>query len=202
VLRRTACTLALLILLGTGCQYVGTGGPRVSFHGDSMGAQADRQITNRLTQSYRLFRFSRERAVIADMIPVVREVMQFPNPPAIVIVELGAGDANTWHGDERMRRDIRRILDLVRPVRPRPCVRWLDLKVAGVNGFYQGYVRRADDFNRILAREITDYPSARVAPYRQWARAHPGAFKADGLHHTARGKALYARFIEQVVSNC
>ena len=68
-------------------------------------------------------------------------------------------------------------------------------------GYYQGYVARADDFNRILATEIVDYPNARVAPYREWAATHAGSFKADGLHHTAQGKARFAAWIEQVVDN-
>jgi GDSL-like Lipase/Acylhydrolase family len=191
--------VALLVTLATGCQYVGTTGPRVSFHGDSMGWQADQQITHRLTRDHRLFRFSRERAVTADMIPVVRQLMQNVRKPQIVIVELGAGDANNFHGDQRMRRDIRRMLDLVRTV---PCVQWLSLKIAGVNGYYQGYRQRADDFNRILARQAADYPNTRVAPYRQWANANPGAFKADGLHHTEQGKTRYAQFIEGVADNC
>ncbi len=191
--------VAVLLALATGCQYVGASGPRVSFHGDSMGAQADQQITNRLTRSHRLFRYSQERAVTADMVPVVRRLMQEGPVPRIVIVELGSGDANTRRGDGIMRRDIRRLLDLVRTV---PCVRWLNLKIAGVNGYYQGYADRADDFNRILTREAADYANARVAPYRQWANAHPGAFKADGLHHTAQGKLRYAQFIEGVADNC
>ena len=47
--------LVLLAALATGCQaqYVGTTGPRVSFHGDSMGYQADRQIVNHLTRAHR-----------------------------------------------------------------------------------------------------------------------------------------------------
>jgi hypothetical protein len=81
-------------------------------------------------------------------------------------------------------------------------VRWLSLKIAGVNGFYQGYVDRADDFNRILAAQIVDYPNARMAPYRQWSNTHPGAFKPDGLHHTAQGKTRYAAFLEGVVDGC
>jgi hypothetical protein len=189
----------LLAVLATGCQYIGTSGPRVSFHGDSMGAQADRQIVNRLTRHHRLFRHSVERADIADMRPSIRVLVEEGPLPDVAVVELGSGDAHQRHGDERMRRDIRRVLDLLRDV---PCVRWFSLKIAGVNGFYQGYVDRADDFNRVLAREIADYPNARVAPYRQWANAHPEAFKADGLHHTARGKTMFAHFIEDVVDNC
>ena len=103
----------------------------------------------------------------------------------VAIVELGAGDANDRHGDARMRRDIRQVLYALRHV---PCVRWLSLKIAGVNGYYQGYVDRADDFNRILAQEIADYPNARVAPYRAVVRGPPRSFKPDGLHHTARAR--------------
>jgi hypothetical protein len=198
-MRRSLAVVTLVVVLATGCQFVGSAGPYTSFHGDSMGAQADRQIADRLTRSYRLFRYSQERAVVATMIPVIDRMMRGSPRPQIVIVELGAGDANEFHGDARMRRDIRRVLDLVDSV---PCVRWLNLKIAGVNGFYRGYVARADDFNRILAREVDRHPNAEVAPYRRWAEANPDAFKADGLHHTRRGKLAYARYIESVAATC
>ena len=172
-------------------------GPLVSLHGDSVAAQAAPQLRNRLTPEHRLRLNASERAVIADKLPDIRLVGENPNMDVAVLV-LGAGDANHRHGDRRMRRDIRQVLDALHDV---PCVRWLSLKVGGVNGYYQGYVDRADDFNRILAHEIVDYPNARVAPYREWAAGHGGSFKADGLHHTAQGKTRYAAFVEGVVDN-
>lgn len=186
--------LALLVALAAGCQPL----PLISFHGDSMGAQAAPNLRNRLTRNHRLHFDATERAVIVDKLADLRAVGDNPQL-TVAIVELGAGDAYDRHGDARMRRDVRRVLAALRDV---PCVRWLSLKIAGVNGFYQGYVDRADDFNRILANQVADFPNARVAPYRQWANANPSAFKADGLHHTARGKALFAAWIEQVVDGC
>jgi hypothetical protein len=196
---RALIVVLTLVVLASGCRYIGDRGPRVFFAGDSMGAQADQQIVNRLTRDFRLFRYSRERATTPSMVEVVRSVMESEPRPEIAIIELGSGDANRWHDDARMRRSIRRVLDLLRPV---PCVRWLNLKIGGVNPFYQGYVARADDFNRILVREIRDYDNAGVAPYRQWANQHPQAFKADGLHHTARGKTQYAAFINGAALSC
>ena len=172
--------------------------PLISLHGDSVAAQALPNLRNRLEQLAAVRLDATERAVIADKLPSIRTVGQNERVVAEVLV-LGAGDANAWHSDARMRREIRQALDALRDV---PCVRWLSLKIAGVSGYYQGYVARADDFNRILAQEIVDYPNARVAPYRQWANAHPGAFKADGLHHTARGKTQFAGWVQQVVANC
>ena len=172
--------------------------PRLHLYGDSIAAQAGPQLRNRLTPQYRLRFDGTERAVIADKLPAVRRIGDtVPVPDAVVIV-LGAGDANNRHGDARMRREIRQTLDALRDV---PCVRWLSLKIAGVNGFYAGYVDRADDFNRILAAEIADYPNARVAPYRQWSVAHRGSFKSDGLHHTRAGKTRFAAFVRDVVRN-
>lgn len=175
------------------------GGPPLTFHGDSMGAQARTQITNRLNVAHTATVLARERAVITTMTPGIRRVVERANPPEVVLIELGSGDANEWHSDVRMRQDIRRVLRLVRDV---PCVRWLSLKIRGVNGYYQGYVRRADDFNRILTRQAALYPNVRVAPYREWAAANPGAFKPDGLHHTPRGKTSFARFLEGVAGRC
>jgi hypothetical protein len=188
-----------LVLLLAGCEYVGATGSLTSFHGDSNGSQADSQIVDRLTREHRLFRFSLPRATIATMLPVLRSMMEEGPVPEITIIELGTGDAQERHGDTRMRRDVRRVLRLVREV---PCVRWLSLKIAGVTGWYQGYVERADDFNRILARQVRDFDNAEVAPYREWAVDHPGAFLADGLHHTEGGKLHYADFVRHVANAC
>jgi hypothetical protein len=173
--------------------------PRLDFHGDSMGAQARRQVGNQLDREHVLRLRARERAVIRTMAPGIRILAHGPNRPDIVIVELGSGDANDWHSLARMRQDIHWVLELVRNV---PCVRWLSLKTRGVNPFYQGYVRRADDFNRILGRQAALYPNVRVAPYRQWSAANPTAFKADGLHHDLDGKPRFARFLRDVALRC
>jgi len=165
-----------------------------------MGAQADTQIAQRLGQTYRLFRYARERATIATMVPVIEDLMA-GSPPEIVIVELGAGDAYERRTDAQMRTAVRRVLTLVRPA---ACVRWLNLKVGGVNGFYEGYVARADDFNRILRAEVARTPTTddAVAPYRRWAADHPNSFLADGLHHTPRGKTRFAAFLDTVAATC
>ncbi len=197
--RRTLAIVVLLAALGAGTAAAGATEPLLGFHGDSMGAQAREQIAVRLDQHYRPVVRTRERAVIDTMVPGIQELVERPVPPEIVIVELGSGDANARHTDAEMRADIRRVLHLTRGV---PCVRWLSLKVAGVNPFYQGYVDRVDDFNRILAHEVARHANARVAPYRQWAAAHPGSFRADGLHHTEPGKTRFAAFIDGVAGNC
>jgi hypothetical protein len=196
VARRTLVIIVLLLALAGTAEAQAA--PLISLHGDSIAAQASTNLRNRLQRIHPVRLDATERAVIADKLPSIRVVGQNGRVVAEVLV-LGAGDANNWHTDARMRREIRQSLDALRGV---PCVRWLSLKIAGVNGYYQGYVQRADDFNRILAHEIADYPNARVAPYRQWANAHPGAFRSDGLHHTARGKTQFAAWVQQVVANC
>jgi len=192
--RRTLAITLLLVALASGCQTR----PYVGIWGDSVAAQARTNLQNRLTPEHRLFLDVTEQALTPDKLASIRAVAQSADPPHTAVLVLGAGDANAWHGDRRMRRNIRNVLDALREV---DCVRWMSLKIAGVSGYYQGYVARADDFNRILAREIRDYPNARVAPYREWAASHPGSFKADGLHHTRAGKARYAAFVEGVVDN-
>lgn len=199
MLRRTLAIAVTLTSALLGVGPAGAAGPLLGFHGDSMGAQGRTQIAAALSQDYQPVVRARERAVIDTMTPGIRELVERPVQPQIVIVELGSGDANERHTDAGMRADIRRVLHLTSTV---PCVRWLSLKIAGVNGFYQGYVDRADDFNRILAEEVARHPNARVAPYRQWAAAHPNSFKADGLHHTEPGKVRFAAFIDQVADNC
>jgi hypothetical protein len=164
-----------------------------------MGAQATTEIRQRFVQHHPVHINATERAVTRDKLAAIRTLAANPSTrPSIAIVELGAGDANNRHGDARMRRDIREVLFALRLV---PCVRWLNLKLAGVNGYYQGYVQRADDFNRILAQEVQRFPNAQVGRYRQWALANPRAFKADGLHHTAGGKRLFAAFLDRDVAD-
>lgn len=201
VFRPTVVIVAALIVSVAGAGASGAAGPLLGFHGDSMGAQGRTQITAELSQDYRPVVRAQERAVIDDMAPGIRELVERPVPPQIVIVELGSGDAHERHTDAGMRADIRRTLHLTRNI---PCVRWLSLKIAGVNGFYRGYVDRADDFNRILAEEVARHesPRVRVALYRQWAAAHPNSFKADGLHHTEPGKTRFAAFVNEVADNC
>jgi len=201
VLRRTLAILAVLSASVAGAGASDAAGPLLSFHGDSMGAQGRTQITAKLSQEYQPIVRAQERADIDDMAPGIRELVERPAPPEIVLIELGSGDAHERHTDAGMRADIRRVLYLTRDI---PCVRWLSLKIGGVSGFYQGYVDRADDFNRILAEEVARHesPRVRVAPYRQWAAAHPNSFKADGLHHTERGKVRFAAFLDQVADNC
>ena len=198
VLRRTLALVVALLVSVAGAEASDAAGPLLGFHGDSMGAQARTQITAKLSQAYQPIVRAQERADIDTMTPGIREQVERPAPPEIVLIELGAGDAHERHTDAGMRADIRRVLYLTRDI---PCVRWLNLKIAGVNGFYQGYVDRADDFNRILARAITHYRNARVAPYREWAAGHAGSFKSDGLHHTAQGKTRFAAWVEGVVDN-
>jgi hypothetical protein len=194
VTRRSLAALLFLVVLASGCQAR----TYVALFGDSVPAQAAPNIRNRLTPEHRLLLDATERAIIDDKLPDIRAAGSSADPPDVALVVLGAGDANDRHGDARMRRNIRQALDALRAV---PCVRWLSLKIAGVNGYYRGYIDRADDFNRILAAEITDYPNARIAPYREWALQHGGSFKADGLHLTAAGKTRYAAFLEGVVDN-
>jgi len=199
VVRRPLTIVVLLAALVAGTDAAAATEPLLGFHGDSMGAQARTQITAKLSQDHQPVVRARERAVIDTMVPGIRELVERPVPPQIVVVELGSGDAQQRHTDAGMRADIRRVLHLTRDI---PCVRWLSLKIAGVNAFYQGYVERADDFNRILAQEVARHANARVAPYRQWAAADPNSFKADGLHHTEPGKTRFAAFIDQVADNC
>ena len=201
MLRRTLAIVATLTVVLAGSGAADAAGPRLGFHGDSMGAQGRVQITAKLSEDYQPVVRAQERAVIDTMAPGIQALVDSPNPPAIVIIELGSGDAHERHTDAGMRADVRRVLRMTRNI---PCVRWLSLKIAGVNGFYQGYVDRADDFNRILVEEVARHesPGVRVAPYRQWAAAHPNSFKADGLHHTEPGKVRFAAFLDQVADNC
>jgi hypothetical protein len=194
-----AVALVLVVALATGCQYQGIRGTRVAVWGDSIGARAEPFVRHRLVQHHRVTIDATGRAVTFDKLVSMHQVAGADPGPDVAVVELGAGDANLRSPYSRVRRDIRLALWELRSV---PCVRWLTLKVGGVDGYYAGYVARARTVNQILAQEVARTTNARTAAYRYWAAQHPEAFLADGLHHNRRGKALFARFIDHVVHTC
>ena len=188
-------TLAVALVVSA-CDYRGVGSVKVALLGDSVADDADAQTAPVMQRSYKYLRFNiRSGAITDQLIPLAFLLRE--DPPDTLVLELGIGDAQRWHGDVRMRNDIIRVLNATRGI---PCVRWPNLKVAGVHPFYQGVYARADDFNRILARVITRYPNAAMVDYDAWAQARPQYFLADGLHHTGRGRTAYGQWLTRSVA--
>lgn len=197
--RRAVAGAVLALALLTACDYRGTGTTQVALLGDSIADDADRRTVTEMRARYLYWRFNVRAGAIEDQLLPLALLLR-DDPPDVLIIELGLGDAQAWHGDRRMRRDIRKVLYAARRV---PCVRWLNVKEAGVHPFYQGVVARGDDFNRHLAELTRRYPNARLVDYDRWAQARPGHFLADGLHHNRRGRAAFARWLATaVVGTC
>ena len=195
---RAVLGIGLVIVLGA-CDYAGSAGPKLGLFGDSVADDADWRIENQLTRSYRLYQLNLRSGTTSDQIGNVRALVR-DDKPRILIIELGIGDAQAWHGDTRMRNDIQALLERAASV---DCVRWLNLKVAGVNPFYQGVVARSDDFNRILGNRARRFANTQVVDYDAWAQAHPEHFLADGLHHDFAGRAAYAQWLRtEVAASC
>jgi lysophospholipase L1-like esterase len=183
-------------LLVSACDYRGVGSVKAALFGDSVADDADEQTVAVMRRSYRYLRFNLRSGAIGDqLIPLALLLRE--DPPDTLVLELGIGDAQLFHTDGQMATDIVRVLDATRGV---PCVRWPNLKMAGVNGFYRGVVARSDDFNRILARLIARYPNAEMVDYDSWAQARPQYFLTDGLHHNGLGRTAYGQWLTNTVA--
>ena len=180
-----------LTLLVSACDYRGVGSVKVALLGDSVADDANAQTVAVMRRNFEYYGFNVRAGAISDQqIPLALLLRE--NPPDSLVLELGIGDAQLFHTDDRMAADIVRVLDATRGV---ACVRWPNLKLAGVNPFYQGVVARADDFNRILAVIIARYPNAEMVDYDSWAQARPQYFLADGLHHNELGRMAYGQWL-------
>jgi lysophospholipase L1-like esterase len=195
---RAALVLAVAVLI-TGCDYQGQGSIRVALFGDSVADDAAAETTARMAERYGYIGYNRRRGAIEDQLFALAVLLE-RDPPDVLVVELGVGDAQAFHDDQRMRDDIVRVLEAARGV---PCVRWLTLKEAGVNPFYQGVVARSGAFNRVLAETIAPYPNAEPVDYDVWAQAHPQHYLADGLHFNEAGRSAYGHWLAtRVAGSC
>jgi len=193
-----AVVVAATVVLSA-CEYAGTGSTRVALFGDSVADDAATETAAEMEADYRYVgRFARAGAIQDQLLPLALQLQA--DPPDILIVELGVGDAQLWHDDARMRDDIGRVLDAAIDI---GCVRWPNLKTAGVNPFYQGVVARSGAFNQVLAEVIAGYPNAEMIDYDIWAQARPGYYLADGLHFNPEGRVAYGNWLRtRVAGSC
>ena len=121
------------------------------------------------------------------------------DPPEVAVVALGTGDARDNRPAGPVRSEVARVRAALRDV---PCVLWVDVKAAGVNGIYAGVVAYAGWVNVVLRSELDGRPGIERLDVTRWAARHPDAFLADGLHFNADGAVRYAWWLAGRAQRC
>lgn len=180
--------------------------PTVAFVGDSIGRDAQYYVRNQVGRTHPIAYYHAVAAgYIGYHLPRLLPVVQAPDGPDILLVELGTGDAFWDHSADKFERDVRRFLDAVLP--HVTCVRWFDQKPT-VNIAYPHVNEHRVQFNRVLARVLAEpqYASRNVAvvPYSAWywRSGDDGYFLADRLHHTEAGRRELGLLAGQAAEGC
>ena len=191
--------------------------PSVAFVGDSIGRDAGYYVRRQVQRTHPVaYYHSVAAGYIGYHLPRLRPVVEAPNGPDILLVELGTGDAFWDHSPAKFEKDVRRFLDTVLNLAPDgtplappdvTCVRWFDQKpTANIAYPYVNEHRTA--FNRILGRVLAEhrYASRNVAlvPYAAWywLSGDRGYFLADRLHHTEAGRRELGLLAGQAAEGC
>ncbi len=209
---------AIVAGVATALVLLGTSGPRaqaqespphagVAFVGDSIGRDAEPEITDEVTPTNPIAYYHAIAAgYTAYHLPLLLPVVQAPDGPDIVVAELGTGDAFWSHSPAQFEADMRAFLDAVIP--SVQCVLWVDQKPGG-NRAYPMINDRAEAFNAVVHRVAGEYDSpdvhVRAVHYAAWtelAGAPSPYFLADWLHLTSAGERELARLVGTAVEGC
>jgi hypothetical protein len=200
--RRIAVVLvgASLGALGVTPPVAATEPPTMAFVGDSIGHRSEAEIRAEVTRTRRISHvFAADAATIGPSRRQIARAVTGPDPPAILVVELGTGDANLRHRAGRLAREIRAFLDATAP--HVDCVRWLDVKAQG--SAWPNVNANGALVNRLLRRIAGGYPNVEVVHYSTWAaHALPGHWLADALHLSASGRRELGRIVRQAADGC
>ena len=142
-----------------------------------------------------------DRSTIGDHVGSIERFVRVfaADPPEVAVVALGTGDARDNRPAGTVRSEVTRARAALRDV---PCVLWVDVKAAGVNGIYPGVVAYAGWVNVVLRSELDDRPGIERLDMTRWAARHPDAFLADGLHFNADGAVRYAWWLAGRAQRC
>ena len=171
--------------------------------GDSIAADAAGPLAAAFTEvsGRRPYLALVDRSMIGDHVAGIERFGQVfaDDPPEAAVVALGTGDARDPRPAATVRSEVKRVRAALRDV---PCVAWVDVKAAGVNGFYTGVVAYAGWVNVVLRSELDDRPGIERLNVTRWADRNPEAFLADGLHFNAEGTVRYARWLAERAQRC
>jgi hypothetical protein len=121
------------------------------------------------------------------------------NPPSILVIGLGHGDATHNISPAEFATEVRGLLaELVPHV---DCVRWLDVRERWT--YYHNVNRRAAAYNRVLRQEAARYRKVEVVHWSDWAdQADDSYFEDDRLHPSPSGRRVYARMMRDAADGC
>lgn len=202
----------LVVALAVTATWSDGGGPRpasaeapasVAFVGDSIGRDAQPEITARVTPTNPIAYFHAIGAGYTDYhLPLLLPIVQDPDGPDIVVAELGTGDAFWSSTVQQFETSMRRFLRQVTP--HVDCVLWLDQKPGG-NRAYPMINDRAEAFNEVVHRVANADPKATYVHYAEWTRladAPSPYFLGDYLHLTPAGEDGLALLVSSAVRGC
>lgn len=173
---------------------------RVAFYGDSLGYNAEAELRAAIEPAYAFtYRGAGGAAVEYWRSSILRRAHR-PDPPDVLVLELGTADAGWAHRPERFEADVRGVLDEVSPLVP--CIRWLDQRQEP--SYFKAVNKRAQAYNEILWRVAADYPNVEVVHYSYWASLSNArdVWWPDLLHHNAAGRQELAALVRQAVVGC
>ncbi|HMQ24583.1 MAG TPA: GDSL-type esterase/lipase family protein [Acidimicrobiales bacterium] len=173
---------------------------RVAFYGDSLGYNAEAELRSALEPTYAFTYRGAGGAAVEYWRPSILRRAHRPDPPDVLVIELGTADAGWAHSPERFERDVRDLLDEVSPLVP--CIRWLDQREEP--SYFFRVNKRAVAFNEILWRVASEYPNVEVVHYAHWATLslERNVWWPDRLHHNAAGRREMAALVRQAVVGC
>ena len=196
--RRILPTLAVLLLFGAGCDYLGPAGTvRTAVMGESIAAGAEAELRAEISGQRQIYTLLINHRWISEMQVALPGVIEDP-ALRILVVQLGVNDTAEKRTNVQMRADIRRFLRTAAP--QVECVWWLDIK-EDVLTHNPTYDARAPIFNDILRQEAALFPNVHVADYDAWASARPQYMGKDGLHLSGAGRIAFASWVEGTLLN-
>lgn len=199
--RRLVLALLALLLLTTGCDYLGSAGPRVALTGDSVMDNGKVRITAALRPDHRVTILTAPATPIWDLQGIVR--LQVRSNPHVMVLQVASPDvefaAESPYGFA-VSLEMRKMMDATRGV---PCVLWVNLKEDGVSPYYTPRwaqtARALNDFADALA---ANRPWVHVVDWAEIARARGYWFQSDGLHLREVGRAGLASTVDAAVDTC
>jgi hypothetical protein len=185
--------------LGTAAAQEAARPPDVGVVADSLGVRAEYQLQA-------VFRNRRPMNVLAiadgAYLDWVRRRWVRPilaDPPSILVVVLGHGEATHSTSPRAFATQVRAFLDDVVP--HVDCVRWLDVRERWT--YYHQVNRRASAYNRVLQQAADRYRKVEVVHWSDWAQeADDSYFEPDRLHPSVAGRWVLARMVSRAADGC
>lgn len=203
--RRTA-TIALTLVVAAlaavapaGAQEATPRPPDVGYVGDSIGVESEVEVRRELRGTRPFTVLARTNGAYVEWARRhwVRSILR--DPPSVLVVQLGHGDANKYIPVGDFRAQVRGFLAEVAP--RVDCIRWFDLRERIT--YYPPVNVRAARYNRVLRQEVARRPGVEVVHYSAWVDLlGDRRFERDFMHLTQEGEDEYARWVRRAADGC